>query len=130
MGKLSKRATDFAFMLFEKLSERSKNILIVLSVILFCAIPLFKFADNTLGDRTMANCTASSPQSAIHGWARLPIETSCGPVYIYGHLKNSFGAHPYAALEMRKALASGKPVTIKATGITGMLMAYEITPTE
>ena len=110
------------------LSERSENVLVALGALLFLAVLLFGFLNQNLGDRTLTNCTASSPQSEIHDWARFPIETSCGPVYIYGHMKNSFGAHPYAATEMRKALASGKPLTIRATGITGILMAYEITP--
>lgn len=130
MKKSSKRSANVFDRLFEKLPERSKNVLLVLSAILVCVIPLLGFANNTLGDRTLTNCTASSPQSEINDWARLPIDTSCGPVYIYGHFKNSFGARPYAATEMRKALASGKPLTIKATGVTGILMAYDITPAE
>jgi hypothetical protein len=112
---------------YDKLSPTVLSALFLISSGVFA---LSGLANETLGDRTMTNCTVSSPNSALHGWTDLPIKTSCGDVYISRHLKNSFGANPYAVTEMRNALASGKPVTIRATGITGLLMAYEITPTE
>jgi hypothetical protein len=130
MKKSFKHPKEIFYSQIEKLSGRSQTVLIALSVVLFVVIVTLGFLNQNMGDRTVTNCTVSSPQSVENHWSKLPIETSCGYVYIYGHTKNSYGARPYAAIEMRNALASGKPLTIKATGITGMLMAYEITPSE
>lgn len=78
----------------------------------------------------MTNCTVSSP-SSINVWTKVPIKTSCGYVYIDRHQNSHNGSvPPFAVAKMTKAIQSGKPVTIRATGITGMLFAYEITPTE
>jgi len=83
----------------------------------------------SVGDKTLTNCEVNFASNPFDNPAPSSVQTSCGYVYINSHFKNGIG-NPDAITAMNKAVHSGKPLTIKATGFAGINLAYEITASE
>lgn len=81
----------------------------------------------TVNDRTMTNCTVDFASNPFNNAGKSSVMTSCGYVFVAAHTKNGMSLDRIT--KMNEALHSGKPVTIKGTGI-GLISAYEITVSE
>ena len=73
----------------------------------------------------MTGCHVSFTSNPSANTAPANAITSCGNVYVGAHMGKDL-MNPGKIVDMNAALLSGKPVTIKATGV-GILAAYEIT---
>jgi hypothetical protein len=97
------------------------------AAVVFSIVASVGIANQNMDDRTMEHCKVSFASNPFDNPAPSSVQTSCGYVYINAHQKNGFG-NPDAITRMNAAIHSGKPLTIKATGIAGLALAYEITP--
>lgn len=102
---------------------------IATAAVLVTAVTAVGVSMHVVDDRTMTNCEVSFASNPFNNPKPSSVYTSCGYVYINAHQKNGIG-NINAITEMNKAVHSGQPLTIKATGFAGIAVAYEITTTK
>ena len=95
--------------------------------VMVIAVSSLGIASQNVNDRTMENCTVDFASNPFNNAGKSSVMTSCGYVFIAAHTKNGFNLDKIT--KMNEALHSGKPVTIKGTGL-GFTSAYEITVSE
>lgn len=96
----------------------------VASAALVIAVVGIGSVNQVVNDRVMENCTVNFASNPFDTMGKSSVLTSCGYVYVTAHTKNGLDFN--AVTEMNRALHSGQPVDIKATGFL-FASAYEIT---
>ena len=97
----------------------------IVGVVMILSVLSLGIINQNINDRTMTGCHVSFTSNPFANTAPANAITSCGNVYVGAHMGKDL-MNPGKIVDMNAALLSGKPVTIKATGV-GILAAYEIT---